>query len=283
MTAKQARYAFVAELLEGDSRVRTLAFWSPDGIIPNIEYDIANTPCESILGGKLCHFPENVSSVFPHDNLLIEFGVESFLAIPLTDPSDKVIGHLAVLDHVPMTVEPHSIPVLKTFAARATAELQRQLAEEALQAGKDRLESILATAMDGIVTVDDEQKVTVFNQAAENMFRVSASDALGQPLDHFIPERFRRVLREHMERVDPSNTPPNQMAQLQTVFGVRVDGEECPLEASISQVEVMGKQLFTVILRDLTERYRAKAKISKLQHTTKYLQDEINMEHLNHD
>ena len=132
MTAKQARYAFVAELLEGDSRVRTLAFWSPDGIIPNIEYDIANTPCESVLGGKLCHFPENVSSVFPHDNLVIEFGVESYLAIPLTDPSDKVIGHLAVLDHVPMTVEPHSIPVLKTFAARATAELQRQLAEEAL-------------------------------------------------------------------------------------------------------------------------------------------------------
>ncbi|GJL54923.1 MAG: hypothetical protein NPIRA02_20550 [Nitrospirales bacterium] len=277
--ALDARYAFVSELIEGGSRVRTLAFWTPDGIIPNIEFDLAKTPCEMVLKGKICHFPESVRSLFPNDKWLIKLDVESYLAIPMTDPSDKVIGHLAVLDTVPMPVEPHSLPVLKTFAARATAELQRQSSEMAILAVKEQLEDILASAMDGIITVDDKQKVTVFNQAAEDMFQCSAKDALGQPLARFIPERFRLVLQEHIEGFEPSNMPRSQIPQLLTVYGTRVDGKEIPLEASISQVNVGGKQLFTVILRDITERYRAKAKISKLQRTTRYLQDEINTQH----
>ncbi|MCA9472380.1 MAG: sigma 54-interacting transcriptional regulator [Nitrospirales bacterium] len=276
--AFESRYAFVAELRERGSRVRTLAFWTPDGIIPNTEYDIAHTPCERILNGKVCHFPENVSSHFPHDRHLDELQVESYLAIPITDPSEKVIGHLAILDHNPISIQPHSLPVLKIFAARAAAELQRQSAETAIRAVKEQLEHIMASAMDGIITVDEHQMVTVFNQAAESMFQCSEKDAIGYSLARFIPERFRLVLQEYIQRTDASHEPQTPVPQLPILYGLRGDGKEIPLEASLSQVNVGGKRLFTIILRDLTERYRAKATINKLQQTRKYLQEEINTE-----
>lgn len=120
-----------------------------------------------------------------------------------------------------------------------------------------RLEGILASAMDAIITVNEEQLVVVFNPAAERMFGLPVSEALGQPISRFIPERHHGQHAEHIRRFLETGDTNRQMGSLGAVSGVRRGGEEFPIEASISQVQVGGERLATVILRDITERRAA--------------------------
>jgi len=120
-----------------------------------------------------------------------------------------------------------------------------------------RLEGIVASAMDGIITVDDEQRIILFNPAAERMFGLSAAEALGQHISRFMPERYRPTHAAHIHRFAETGVTNRQMGSLGAISGLRADGEEFPIEASISQVEVGGERLSTVILRDITERKAA--------------------------
>ena len=137
-------------------------------------------------------------------------------------------------------------------------------AEQALQESQDQLAGIIASAMDAIITVDESQHVTMFNAAAEKIFRCRAEEALGQPLDRFIPERFRAAHREHIQFFGRTNVTRRDMGMLGAISGVRCDGEEFPIEASISQFEVAGQKFFTVILRDITRRKLAEQERERL-------------------
>lgn len=120
-----------------------------------------------------------------------------------------------------------------------------------------RLEGIVASAMDGIITINDRQEVILFNPAAERMFGLPASEAIGQPITRFMPERFRATHSEHIHRFSITGVSNRQMGSLGAISGLRTNGQEFPIEASISQVEVGGEKLATVILRDITERKAA--------------------------
>lgn len=119
------------------------------------------------------------------------------------------------------------------------------------------LSSIVESAMDAIISVDENQIVKLFNGAAEKMFGVSAAEAVGRPLERFIPERFREIHRQHFDDFAKSNVTIRGMARQSTVSGVRANGEEFPLEASISQVTAAGERRFTAIIRDVTARILA--------------------------
>jgi PAS domain S-box-containing protein len=119
---------------------------------------------------------------------------------------------------------------------------------------KRRLEGIVASAMDAIITIDETQTIILFNPAAEQMFGVSMEDALGQPISRFIPQRFRAGHGEHIKRFRNTGVTGRRMGALGAISGLRADGEEFPVEASISQVDVGDERLATVILRDITER-----------------------------
>jgi PAS domain S-box-containing protein len=136
------------------------------------------------------------------------------------------------------------------------AEAGRQRAEAQYLISKLRLEGIIESAMDAIITVDHEQNVVVFNNAAERMFRCSSEDAIGKSLDTFIPVRFREDHRQHIKGFGQSGVTSRRMGQLGTVMGLRADGEEFPIEAAISHVTVQGNKFFTAILRDVSERTR---------------------------
>lgn len=120
-----------------------------------------------------------------------------------------------------------------------------------------RLEGILASAMDAIITVNDRQEIVVFNPAAERMFGLPAARALGQPISSLVPERHRAAHTAHIRRFIETGDTNRQMGSLGAISGLRDNGEEFPIEASISQVDVGGERLATVILRDITERRAA--------------------------
>jgi len=123
--------------------------------------------------------------------------------------------------------------------------------------GEAHLRHIVESAMDAIITIDAEQRIVLFNPAAQRMFRCSFTDALGRPIDRFIPERFRHAHRGHIETFGRARVTNRRMGALGTVIGLRADGDEFPAEASISQFETSTGKFFTVIVRDITERTRA--------------------------
>lgn len=143
-------------------------------------------------------------------------------------------------------------------------EHESQRADEKLLESETRLSGIVASAMDAIITVDEEQCVLLFNAAAEKMFRCSTQEALGQSLVRFIPARFRAGHSSHIESFGQTGVTTRAMAGARAVSGLRSDGEEFPLEASVSQVEVGGQKLYTVIMRDITERERAEERFRQV-------------------
>jgi PAS domain S-box-containing protein len=149
---------------------------------------------------------------------------------------------------------------------RARAEIAEEaLAEskEDLLASEDRLAKIISSAMDAIITLDQNQRIVVFNAAAERVFCCSKWEALGHSIDRFIPARFREVHRGHIRDFDNTGTSSRSMQSPGTLYGLRANGEEFPLEATISQVTAKDSKLYTVILRDITLRKRTEAALIK--------------------
>ncbi|PYS24868.1 MAG: hypothetical protein DMF72_03685 [Acidobacteria bacterium] len=134
---------------------------------------------------------------------------------------------------------------------------ERKQAEEKLRRSQEQLAGVIGSAMDAIIMIDEAQRIILFNSAAERMFLYPTEDAIGQPLDRFIPERFRAMHNQHVEGFGKTHVTRRSMGALGALYGLRADGEEFPIEASISQIESEGKKLYTVILRDISERKRA--------------------------
>ncbi|MGH7204671.1 MAG: GAF domain-containing sensor histidine kinase, partial [Nitrospiraceae bacterium] len=127
------RYAFVTELLSDERpRLRILAIWVGDRFGSPIEYDLFHTPCENVIKQGEAYYPDSVQELFPKDKDLVALGAVSYLGIALVDGSGKTIGHLCILDDRPLPDEHRTASLLKVFASRAAAELERKRAEEAL-------------------------------------------------------------------------------------------------------------------------------------------------------
>jgi PAS domain S-box-containing protein len=148
-----------------------------------------------------------------------------------------------------------------TESRRAEGALQRSYDER--RSANERLHGIIQSAMDAIITINREQRIVVFNEAAEKIFRCSREEVMGSPLDRFIPERFRAAHRIHVERFGETRITTRMMGARLELFGLRADGEEFPIDASISQVNVGGEWLYTVILRDISTRKSAEEALQR--------------------
>jgi PAS domain S-box-containing protein len=139
-------------------------------------------------------------------------------------------------------------------------DISERIQAEHLIARRDaRLTGILGTAMDAIITVNEDQRVVIFNAAAEAMFGCPLSEAMGAPLASFIPDRFRGAHAEHVRRFGETGAASRRMGARRIVTGLRRNGEEFPIDASISYIDGSGAEgkCYTVILRDVSERVRA--------------------------
>jgi hypothetical protein len=135
----------------------------------------------------------------------------------------------------------------------------------ALSATQARLEAIVDSAMDAVITVDESQNIVLFNRAAEQVFGLPREQALGQALDHLIPNRFRGGHRGHIERFGSTGVTSRRMGDVTTLWALRADGSEFPIEASISQATEGGRHFFTVILRDITLRKQYEDELRRSQ------------------
>ncbi len=134
------------------------------------------------------------------------------------------------------------------------AEQRSALAQASAEESQMRLAAILDAAMDAVITVDAGQNIVLFNRSAESVFRCRREDALGTKLDRFIPARFREAHRGHIEHFGRTGITNRRMGDVTLLWALRADGEEFPIEASISQTREGEAPFYTVILRDVTRR-----------------------------
>ncbi|MGO9454791.1 MAG: sigma 54-interacting transcriptional regulator [Candidatus Binataceae bacterium] len=156
---------------------------------------------------------------------------------------------------------------------------EQRRAQEALRVSEDRLARVLDSAMDAIVTLDGSRRIELFNDAAEKIFGCAASEAIGKSIDRFLTAGFRSALESSMRAAASGEQQHPYVLAPGGLSAFRADGREFPIEATISHVEVAGRPLFTMILRDLDERRRAENELQRLNLQNEYLQEEIKEAH----
>lgn len=135
----------------------------------------------------------------------------------------------------------------------------RKTAETALEASEVKLSGIIDSAMDAIVSLDEDQHIVLFNTAAQRMFGYTAEEAIGQLHNILLPERLHQDHHSHVIRFGETGKADLNMGEHRALVGRRASGEEFPIEVSVSRVKVGEKTLFTAIMRDITERVQAEA------------------------
>lgn len=118
------------------------------------------------------------------------------------------------------------------------------------------LAEMVAISADAIIAVDSAHNIVLFNSGAEQTFGYSAAEAIGRPLDDLLPERFRRVHRDHVRRFGAAHEAARRMGERRQISGLRRNGEEFPAEASIARVARDDREIYTVVLRDITARQK---------------------------
>ena len=270
-------YAFASEISADRQRFSTLAVWGRGEFLPNFEIPIVGTPCESVLNGQMAHYADELQARFPQDTGLADWRAVSYGGVPLVDSSGTISGHVAIVDDKPMPDGRRTLEILRIFATRAGAELERMRVDIALREHQARLGAIIESALDAFIVTDDEGLIRLFNPAAEKMFRCPAADALGTAAVNLTTPAAAASLRQAWDDIRNGRKPfsisePNLRA-------LRSDGEEFEFEGTLSCATVGGQRMWTITIRDLEERRRLESEQTELRLQSAYLQEEIKATH----
>jgi PAS domain S-box-containing protein len=275
--ALQTRYAFVSKFVEGTrTRVRTLAFWKGDGFLDNLEYDLPHTPCERVLSGEVCLFPEKVQDLFPdHREDLAKLGVESYLAIPVFDRSGTVMGHLAVMDTKPMRDDPRVLSVFKIFGVRAGAELERLQMELRLKENEQQLRDLFDEAPIAYVNEGLDSKFIRANKAALNSLGLTLEQVEGTYGKTLIPDTpdAQRLLKEAFDSIGKGIDTKGVVLELR-----RKDNGKPLWIRWWSRPDPTGAYTRTMFI-DITEQVLMEQEKARLEAQAVYLQEEIKGTH----
>jgi formate hydrogenlyase transcriptional activator len=272
-----APYAFVAEFAspQTTTKARTIAFWARDRIAENLEWTLAGTPCEEVVHGKLCHHPSGVRQSFSDDRLLVDWGIESYLGVPLCDPEGKVLGHMAVFDDRPMPEELRKLLTFDIFAARAAAELVHLRLERQLHESEEQLRDLYEEAPIAYVKEDLESRFISANRAAQRILGLKPEEVAGFLGLSLVPNRpdAQRIAQEQFALQVHGKETRGVVVELR-----RKDNGK-PVWIQIwAKPEPGGKYTRTMFL-DVTDRVLMELERARLAAENIYLQEEIKSVH----
>jgi PAS domain S-box-containing protein len=185
-----------------------------------------------------------------------DFGLTSLMVFPLV-ARGRTLGIMRfACAESGRHFSPEDVTLAEELARRASIALDNARLYGAVQASEARLAGLISVATDAIISLDDDQQIVMFNTGAETIFGWKHDEIIGKPLDVLIPERFVEIHRQHVRDFGAGSITARKMGERQRIYGRRRDGSEFPAEAAISKLDLEGKQLFTVVLRDITEQKR---------------------------
>lgn len=156
------------------------------------------------------------------------------------------------------------IEAMHRYRAKYASELiDAKLAKQVLHNQQVRMNTLIDSAMDAIVSTDENQIIILFNHGAEQVFGYRADEVIGKPLEMLIPVRYRGGHGKHVDEFGKTGVTTRSMSQLGQTYGLHANGEEFPIEATISRINDFGKSIFTAIVRDVSVRKKAEKLLSE--------------------
>ncbi len=262
-TTLNVRYALVTEVVDGRrDRVRVRAFWAGETWGEPFAYDLAGTPCgEVIEQGQVYHCQQGVQARFPTDRRLATWSAEGYLGVPLRTPLGEVAGHVAVLDGHPISATGSVTSILEIFAARASTELKRKHAEEALRVSEQRFRTLIEWGSDVIALMSPDGMIRYVSASLTRVLGYSTDEFVGHSGFDFIDPDDRQ--RTMALLADLAGAPSGV---LRFQFRVRhQNGSQRWIESiATNRVDDPGVQALVVNFRDVTERKEVEDRIQIL-------------------
>jgi PAS domain S-box-containing protein len=259
-------YAFIALPREDNpERLRTIALHARGRIVDNVEYDLAGTPCAHVVGREFRFYPRDVNRLFPSDSMLSNITAESYAAYPLTDAQGRALGLIGVMHDQPLADDRLAESMLKIFAARAVAELERErsntarASEEALRASEERYHTIFNASVDGIALCTSDGRIVDANPAFCRLQGYTREELLAVESFQFVhPDSHMRCWAFFEAASAGHSLKSEAKAQRKdgTIFEVEVHGVP---------VHYGNEPHLLLIMRDISARARLEAQLRQSQ------------------
>jgi PAS domain S-box-containing protein len=272
-------YAFISDLTRGGTHFRTLALWERGAFVPNVEVPLDGTPCEAVLAGEACFHPDRLQELFPRDAALADWHARSYGGVPMLDSSGCVVGHLAFVHDQSFSNGAQALAVMRIFAKRAVAEIERTRVEQALREREEQLASIVETATDAIISCDAQGQIVLCNASAARILRSTEQEIIGTPIWRFATEEGRKATEDAMQQLEQDPTARLYAGAEAGRRGTRADGTTYLSEATFSRSESGGKAFYTVIFRDLDEKSAHERELARLRSDSELLREELRQVH----
>ncbi len=199
--ALDVAYVFVDRIVsEKKDTVESIALYAHGEIQENIEYGLAGTPCENVIGRSLCCYPDRIQELFPKDELLVEMAAQSYAGIPLWAGDGRPLGLIAVLD-----VEPFGDPqlvktLLQIVSTRASAELERGILDAELKASQQRFRDFAAASSDWFWEMDEDTRLTWISSGYEKVTGLQPEQYYGKKREEYgAPDPPDKNWLDHVE------------------------------------------------------------------------------------
>jgi formate hydrogenlyase transcriptional activator len=281
-SALSCEYAFVSELSEDRSRFRTRAVWGRGRFLENFETPLAGTPCDAVLNGKSSHHPERICQLFPADAGLRRWGVESYCGVPLLDSLGTVVGHLAILSERPMWDGPRGLAIMRIFASRARAELERLRTEDALRdanealvRSEERFRDLFDEAPIAYVHEGLDSRFIEANRTAMRILGLKPEEIAGMTGRSLVPDtpQAQRRLSEWLDSMGRGTATTGTVLELRR----RDDGKPVWIQCW-SRPAPDGSYTRTMFI-DVTDRVLMEREKARLEAQNTYLIEEIKETH----
>jgi len=280
-TTLKMQFATIAECKEGDTtEVRTLCLAMGQTILDNIDYDTKGRPCEIILQGRDIFVPENTQKIYPN-----AVGVEASMGVPIhSSVTGKIIGHIIVANREPVGIDKNQITILKIFASRIGAEMERIKAEERLKLANQQLEKLLDESEQRFRDLFEEAPIAYVHEGLDSKFIKANRAALrilgvkpeevpstyGKTLAPDTPDAQRRM-KEAFESVGRGTDTSGVILEMR-----RKDNNK-PIWIQWWSNPDIGGQFTRTMFIDITDKVLMEQEQARLQAQNQYLQEEIKL------
>ncbi len=261
-----ADYTLIGELHEGKSEsIRTIAVAIDGDLADNFEYELANTPCENVVGKEVCSYASGVWDLFPEDVLLKEMGVEGYVGVPLFDSQHSALGIMVALFRQPLTSTDFVESVLQIFSSRTGSELERLRVDDALRQSEENYRSLFENTGTATFVAEEDMTVSQVNAKCEELSGYSRDEIVGKmKTTDFIPvEELERIKKYHFERrKKDADIPPeyelkltDKNGNIKNVF-IQVGLIPKTEQSIASIIDITPLKQAEKALRDSEEKYR---------------------------
>jgi len=268
-------YAFISELTRGGTHFRSLALWARGRLGETFEVPLAGTPCEAVLHGEAAYYRDQLQQLFPEDVALVDWGVNGYVGVPMVQRGGRVIGHFAVLSERPLLDGERVLDVMRLFAVRAVAEIERTRAEKALRDSEQKLRDLYEEAPIAYIYEGTDSRFFSANRAAQKLLGLRPEEVrgtLGRSLLASTPETQRRVA-EALAAVQRGE----ERSAIELELRRKNDGQPIWVQWW-SKPDPDGQHTRTMLV-DITDRVLAEQERNRLQQQNLYLREEIKSEY----